>query len=171
MALKSISTREATRSVVVNALIAALYVTLTLLNEPLSFGQFQFRIAEMLVLICFFKPDAIFGVTLGCFIANIYSPLPLDLLFGTMATLISSLLMLIAPRLAIAALFPIVVNAFVVGAELYFVFGSPFWVNVGWVGLGELAVIAAGYVLFIILMRNKKFMHIIGATRRLDVKW
>ena len=57
------------------ALIAALYVVLTMLFEPISFGPVQFRISEMLVVLPFFTPAAIPGVTIGCFFINCGIPI------------------------------------------------------------------------------------------------
>ena len=45
------------RRIVMNAAVAALYVVLTLVSYPLAFEAVQFRIAEMLMLLCFFRKD------------------------------------------------------------------------------------------------------------------
>ena len=175
MFFKKYTPKEAVKSLVINAVIASAYVVLTVLNFNFSYGAIQFRISEMLVLICFFRPDTIIGLTIGCLLANANAaanPMFMyDMLFGTLGTFISCLFMIYMPRLLLAAIMPIVVNAFVVGAELYFVLQQPFWFSVAMVGLGQLVVIAVGYVVFLFLMRNKKFMDIIGATRHREVKW
>lgn len=173
MSKKKLTSREITKSVSVNAIIAALYVVLTVVAYPLSFGAIQFRFAEMLILICFFKPDTVFGLVLGCLLANAFSPelFGWDMLFGTLATLIACIGMIFSPKLLIACIWPVVINAFVIAAELYFVLQANFWLCVLTVGAGELAVIAVGYIIFMFLMRNKGFMRTIGATRKLEVKW
>lgn len=53
------------------ALIAALYVALTMMFAPISFGPVQFRISEALCILPFFTPAAIPGLFLGCLISNL----------------------------------------------------------------------------------------------------
>lgn len=167
------TTTTLTKKICQNGLVAAVYFVLTIATAGFSYGQIQFRIAEMLTLLCFFRPDFIMGVTLGCFLANINSSLgPYDMLIGTSATLISCLLMAYAsPRMAVSALYPIVINAFVVGAELAWLLGLPFWINVAYVGLGEAAVIIVSYFLMLALTRNHGFMTALGPTRHAACKW
>ena len=170
---KGMSDKELTRSIALNGIVAALYVVLVYAAFPLSYGMIQFRIAEMLILLCFFRPNLIFGLTLGCFLANIGSTMPLwDMLFGTLATLISCIGIIYAPRLLVAVFIPVVANALVVGAELTLIFGdAPFWVNAGFVALGEFVVLIVGYAIVMGLMRLKKFYPLIGATKHLEVQW
>ena len=53
------------------AMIAAIYVVLTLLFRPVSFGEIQVRISEALTILPLFTPAAVPGVFAGCLIANI----------------------------------------------------------------------------------------------------
>ncbi len=72
-----------------SAMIAALYVVLTLISAVfgLSSGAIQLRISEALCALAYFTPAAIPGVTVGCLIANlITSANILDIVFGTLAT-------------------------------------------------------------------------------------
>lgn len=73
------------------ALIAALYVALTLIFAPISFGPVQLRIAEALCILPMFTPAAVPGLFLGCLIANfIGGGIILDVIFGSLATLIGA---------------------------------------------------------------------------------
>lgn len=73
------------------AMIAAVYVALSLLFMPISFGPIQCRISEMLTVLPAFLPAAIPGVAIGCLIANILGGAILpDIVFGTFATLIAA---------------------------------------------------------------------------------
>lgn len=77
------------------AMIAAIYVALTLIPviKVISFGPIQCRIAEALNVLTFFTPAAIPGVTIGCLFSNIFGGAHiLDIIFGTMATLIGALI-------------------------------------------------------------------------------
>ncbi|HPV70130.1 MAG TPA: QueT transporter family protein, partial [Bacilli bacterium] len=95
-----------------------------------------------------------------------------DMLFGTLATLISGLLIGYMKQLLIAALIPVVINAFVVGLELHLIMGLPFWLNVGLVGLGEfIAVAILGYLILLFLGKNEKFQEMIGTNQNYRFKW
>ena len=80
------------------SMIAAIYAALTLALAPLSFGEIQIRISEALTLLPILFPSAIWGVTLGCFIANLVGVLYglngigiIDIFFGTAATLLAAM--------------------------------------------------------------------------------
>ena len=163
-----------TRKIAENAIVASLYFVLTIVSAPIAYGQIQFRIAEALMLLCFYRKDFVVGLTVGCFLANLGSTLlPWDLVFGTLATLLSGLaIAFLSPRLILGVLYPALFNGFIVGAELFYILGLPFWINVGYVALGELAVLAVGYVLFLLLSRNKGFMDALRAEpSRRAVRW
>jgi len=160
------------KTITSNAIVAAIYFLLTFFS-PLSFGGTQIRIAEMLVLLCFFRRDFTFGLTIGCFLANLFSPLmPWDLLFGTLGTLLSCLAISFCRHLFIATLFPVVINSFIVAGELSIILNNPFWVNAGLIAAGEfIAVSILGYGLFWLLKSNQNFFKSIGAQRNIDFKW
>ena len=110
------------------ALIAGIYVALCLVLQPLSYGPVQVRVSEALTLLPLFTPDAIWAVTLGCFLSNLFSMSPWDMLFGTLATFLAAVMTwkLRAVRVKglplAACLPPILVNAVVVGAEITYIF-------------------------------------------------
>ena len=75
------------------AAIAALYVVLTVVFAPISFGAIQVRIAEALTILPLFTPAAIPGLFLGCIIGNLWGgAIALDVVFGSLATLIGAVL-------------------------------------------------------------------------------
>ena len=111
------------------ALIAAVYAVLTFLAAAagLAFGQIQFRFSEALCVLAAFTPAAIPGLTIGCFVANLASPLgPVDWICGTGATLLAALAaywLRKVPTGRIPWLIPlpsVVFNALIVGAEIAF---------------------------------------------------
>lgn len=111
-------------------LITALYVTLCMAFQPLSFGAVQVRFAEALALLPVFGPEYITAVVLGCLLSNIlFSVLP-DVIFGTFATLLSCIVTYKLRNkrmwgLALpAAIPPIVFNAFIVGPEIAIFFSN-----------------------------------------------
>ncbi len=102
------------------ALIAALYIVLTLVPpfNALSFGEVQFRLGEALVLLPFLLDEAVPGVVAGCLVANFFSPFGIvDVIIGTGVTLAAALLsrsLRRTRRAWLAAIPPIVLNAAVV---------------------------------------------------------
>ena len=162
------------KSITRNAIVAAIYVVITIATPFMSFGMLQIRIAEAFMLLCFFRRDYIYGLTLGCFIANLFSFMWIDILVGTLATFLACLCIcfLSFKRLAIAALYPVIFNAFIVGAELYFFEVGPFWVCTGFVALGEfIACCVVGYGLFMLIWRRPKFLNLLGANLHLEPSW
>ena len=82
------------RFLTLSAMIAALYVVLTLLSAAfgLSSGVIQVRISEALCALTFFTPAAVPGLAIGCLISNIVTSASLlDVVFGTLATLLGAL--------------------------------------------------------------------------------
>ena len=68
------------------AVIAAIYVVLTIIFAPFSFGEVQVRISEALTILPFFTPAAIPGLFVGCIIANLLGgAIPVDIIFGSIA--------------------------------------------------------------------------------------
>ena len=73
------------------AIIAAVYVVLCIVFQPISYGPVQFRIAEALTIMPLFTPAAIPGLFVGCVLANIIGQgVILDVVFGSIATLIGA---------------------------------------------------------------------------------
>ena len=139
------------RKLVRCGLVAALYVVLCLALQPLSYGAVQVRVAEALCLLPVFGTEYILGVVLGCFLANLLGSTVVDVVFGTLATLLACLVTyklrdIRVKGLAIpASLPPVVFNMIIVGAfEITFFFsdGAPTAMlavfNAVTVGIGEL---------------------------------
>ena len=74
------------------ALIAAIYVVLTVVFAPFSFGEVQVRIAEALTILPVFLPAAVPGLFVGCLLGNMLGGAVLpDIIFGSLATLIGAI--------------------------------------------------------------------------------
>ena len=145
--------RKNTRLMAHSAMIAALYVVLTYLQNILfpdsATMAVQFRASEALCVLAFFTPAAIPGLTLGTLLFNITSAqaLPLDFLLGSLATLLATLAMRGCRNVTLKGyplpglLMPAIFNAFIVGWELTFYIGGGFWLNAALVAAGEVAVL------------------------------
>jgi uncharacterized membrane protein len=147
-------------TLIMNALIAALYAALTIGLAPLSYGPVQVRLSEFLVLLAFYNRRWIPGLVLGCLLANLNSPFGLtDIVVGTTATFIALYLMRFAPNVWIASLFPVVSNGVLIGAELAYLAQIPAEDSLLgvmlYIGLGEfIAVSLIGVFIFHILLKN-----------------
>ena len=162
------------KTITFNAIVAAIYFCLTMISSPISFGPIQVRIAEALVLLCFFNRDYVFGVTIGCLLSNLSSPIPLDIVVGTLATFISCIGVSLFKHLFLSTLVPIVVNGFAIAAELFFLSDTtiPYFGIVGFIAIGEfIAVSVIGYLLFLALRKNSKFFEVINTKQNRDFIW
>lgn len=159
------------KKVVRIAIVASMYVALTLALSWMSYREIQFRFAEILVLLCFFRKDYAIALIIGCLMANFFSPQwAIDVPMGTLATIIAVIGVMFSKRLYIAAIFPVLSNAAIVGLELFIWYESPFWLNFLTVGLGELVVMIVGVIVFTGLRHNQFIMELIKANQNLLVK-
>lgn len=140
------------RAIAISAMIAAVYTAVSLALSLASFGAVQLRVAECLTLLPVLSSLGIYGVTIGCLLTNILGAamgltMPVDILFGTLATLIAAVLTYLLRNLRIknlaipAAIPPVLVNGLVIGLELTWLSGSfqwdVFWTCAGSVTLGQ----------------------------------
>ena len=129
------------------AMIAAIYVVLTMLGASFAFGEVQIRFSEALTILPAITPAGIPGVFLGCLISNILGGAILpDIIFGSIATLIGAVgtYQLRKCHRIIAVLPPILANIVIVPFVLRYAYGIvlpiPFMMLT--VGIGE--VISCG---------------------------
>lgn len=162
-----------TRKVAVGAVVAAIYVALTVAQATIFPGStsmaVQFRASEALTVLSIFSPSVIPGLAVGCFIANLVSvgTLPVDMLFGTAATVgaVLSMYYLRGIRFKgipfLSFLMPAVFNGIIVGLEIeiFFVEGTfhflSFITQALFVALGELGVLFTLGLLLFNVIKNK----------------
>ena len=145
--------RKKTKFLAYGALLAALYVALTYLQNFLipnsTNWAIQFRASEALCVLALFTPAAIPGLTIGCLLFNISSAgaLPLDFLVGSLATALATAGMYLTRKCQLggypllALLLPGIFNGLLVGWELSVYIGGGFWINCLYVAIGETAVL------------------------------
>lgn len=164
------------------ALIAALYITITVAQEMILPGTtsmaVQFRLSEVLTLLCLFTPSGIWGLTVGTLISNITSvgALPVDTIFGTLATLIATLLVYklrdvrVYSLPILSAFMPVLINGIIIGLELeiFLIEGpfhfSSFLLQGGLVALGEFGVCVVLGLPFVKLLEKIKLFEKINRT-------
>lgn len=159
------------------AVCAALYAAVTLLLAPVSYGAVQIRVSELLTVLPVFSPAFSWGLTLGCFLANLASPLGwIDLLFGTAGTLLASLLtrrfrhVTLWNTPVLSLLMPVVCNTVLVGLELGLFTRSAGWmplvVSALTVGLGETVVCLGLGIPFYWLCRRTRLAGILEKDQK-----
>ena len=146
------------------AMIAAIYVVLTYVFAPFSFGEVQVRIAEALTILPVFTPAAIPGLFVGCLIGNILGGAILpDIIFGSLATLIGAFFtyQLRDKNKFLAPLPPIAANTIVVPFVLRYGYGValpiPFMMLT--VGVGE--VLSCGVLGMVLYFALRKYKNIV----------
>ena len=172
--MKNLTVRKLARC----AVVAAIYVVLCMALQPLSYGAVQVRVAEALCLLPVFGAEYIAGVVLGCFLANLLGSTIVDVIFGTLATLLACLVTYQLAKVRVkglaipASLPPVVFNAVIIGIEIAVMFpdptsSAPLWLacitNGISVGVGELISCTVLGVLLV------KFIESNAALRKIFV--
>lgn len=165
--------RIKTRYTVQSAVIAALYVVLTYLQNfiiPESTSlAIQFRLSEALCVLAFFTPAAIPGLSIGCLLFNITNAqaLPLDFLAGTLATALGTAFMWKSRSFTLKGLplfgllMPGLWNALIVGWELSIYIGGGFLLNAACVAIGEIAVLLTAGATLYCAIRSRKLERLL----------
>lgn len=144
------------------AMIAAIYVVLVFIFQPISISYIQVRIAEALTILPFFSPAAIPGVTIGCLLGNLLSGCDvLDIVFGSLATLIGALGSYgLRKHKFLVPIPPILANTIIVPWVLRFAYGEslsiPFMMLT--VGIGE--VLSCGVLGLVLLFSLSRYKYI-----------
>ena len=158
------------------AMIAAVYAAATYLSSVfgLAYGNIQFRFSEALTILSVFTPAAVPGLTIGCVIGNLTSPMGIwDILFGSAATLFAAVTARKLRNITVkgfpllSLLMPVIFNALIVGTEITFLLIESeatlplFLISALEVGAGELAVcLAGGIPLFFAVKKSGLFSKI-----------
>ena len=157
---------KTTKSIVRVSVIAALYAGLTLVLAPISYGAIQVRVSEALTILPLFCWEAVPGLAIGCFLANI--PMgPWDMLIGTLATLLAAISTRLVKKIWFGVILPVIFNAFLVPIIFLTIpdITTAYIINVLTVGLGELiAVLGAGIPLYFGLKKTQKHFPALFGT-------
>ncbi|WP_164214417.1 QueT transporter family protein [Virgibacillus sp. YIM 98842] len=158
------------RVLVVNGVLAALYIAVSAVIQPFGFTNVQFRIPEMFNHLVVFNKKLFFGVVLGVFLTNLFfSPLGLyDLVFGVAHSAISLLIIIQIAKYIKNAWVLLILNTlvftftmFIIAFELYLALGLPFLFTWLTTAAGEFVVLAAGIPIMYALNKQLKFDKLI----------
>lgn len=149
------------KNIAIYGIIIATYTAISLLLGSFSFGMAQIRIAELLLILCLYSKKFIIPVTLGCFVTNLIgiinglNPLVIDLIIGTLATLLSGYFVYYFRNIKtfnkpiISLVIPVLINGVMIGIELAFYFPINILLLICYVALGEfISVTILGLLLY-----------------------
>ena len=156
--------RFSPKSIAISGIIAALYAVMAYFSSVfgIAYGPIQCRFSEALCVLPFLTPAAVPGLFLGCLVSNLLSPYgALDIVFGSIATLLAAIWTGRVHRKWLAPLPPVVCNAIIIGAVVTVqqvpmdLFWGTFAYNALTIGLGEaLACYVLGGLLLKVLSGN-----------------
>lgn len=113
--------RFTVRQIAIAGIIAAIYTVLSLFASVfgLTYGPIQCRFSEALTVLPFFLPEAIPGLFIGCLVTNLMSTVgPLDIILGSLATLLAAIWTSKMPNKWLAPLPPVICNGIIIGAMI-----------------------------------------------------
>ena len=146
------------------AMIAAIYVVLTVLGASLAFGEVQIRFAEALTILPVFTPAAIPGLFIGCLLGNILGgAIVPDIIFGSLATLIGAFFTwkLRNKSKYLAPVPPVIANIIVVPFVLKYGYQVPLPIPFMMLTVGVGEVISAGVLGLIVYEALSKYKGMI----------
>ncbi len=162
--------RKVLSEIATGAIIAALYASITVLFAPISYYPIQIRVSEALTLLPYIFPSAIWGLFIGCLIANIFGGLGVyDIFIGSILTLIAAYLTRLTSRIKkpyLAPIPPIFINGFGVSAYLVYLLRilpeknilhlSPYFTTAIFIMIGEtIATYVIGLPVLLLITRKK----------------
>lgn len=153
------------KTLVINALIAALYFVVTIFVAPFGFSVVQFRISELFNHLIVYNKKYFIGIVVGVFLANlIASPMKTDIVFGVAHTIISLVIVMYIGKFIKNKLYLMFINAFVFSFNMFIIaFMLKYFGDLGeevfytlWAMLGAEELITMLIAIPVILFLNKQ---------------
>ncbi|MCJ7841986.1 QueT transporter family protein [Lederbergia sp. NSJ-179] len=160
-----------TKTLVINGILAALYIVVTLLIKPIAFSSIQFRLSEMFNHLVVFNKKYIFGIVVGVFLANLFfTDLGLyDLLFGVGQSIIALSITIFSSNFIKNIWMRMIFNTiifsftmFLIAIELNLALGYPFWITWLSVAMSEFIVMMIGAPLIMALNKRINFNKLVS---------
>jgi len=124
------------------AMITGIYIVITYLLAPVSFGPLQFRLAEALTVLPILYPEAVPALFLAVMLSNIIGGLGLvDIIGGSLVTLLAAAVTYKFRHSIIAYLSPIIFNGLLVSLYLALLFELPYWLTAVQITISQAVVI------------------------------
>ena len=152
--------------VAITALVGSIYTILTVILGEFGYSWVQVRISEALTPLPFLMHfPAVAGLTIGCIMANLFSPVGLpDMIFGPLLTFCAAILSwkVNFGKKLVACIYPVLINAFGVSAYVSSFYGVPYTMSVVTIAVGEfIAAVFVGYPLLTAI--EKKVIGLMNA--------
>jgi len=158
------------RTLVINGLLAALYIAVSALIQPFGFTNIQFRVSELFNHLIVFNKKYFIGIVLGVFIANLFmSPLGIyDLVFGVGMTAVSLLVSMAVGKVVKNIWVHMSLNTLIFSFNMFFIAWElnlalqlPFFLS--WItsAIGEFVVMAIGMPIVYFLHKRIRFDKLI----------
>ena len=161
-----------TKTLVINSIVAALYIAISMLIAPFGFTHIQFRISEMFNHLVVFNKMYIFGIVIGVFITNLFSPLGvIDLVFGVGQSIIALSITIFSARFIKGIWKRMIFNTlvfsftmFIIAIEIDIVSELPVPFFLTWltVAIGEFVVMIIGAPLMVALNKRINFEKLVS---------
>jgi uncharacterized membrane protein len=159
------------RTIAVNGVLAALYIAVSMLIQPFGLGytNIQFRVPEMFNQLVVFNKKYFYGIVLGVFITNLFSPLgAYDLVFGVGQSIIALLISIFSTRFIKGIWARMIFNSivftftmFLIAWELNLAFHLPFLLTWLTTAIGEFVVMIVGAPVMYYLNKRINFKELI----------
>ncbi len=153
------------------AIIAALYVVLTLFANALGLANYaiQVRFSEALTILPYFTPAAIPGLFVGCILSNILTGcVPLDIVAGSLATLLGAIFTYKLRKWKyLTPLPPIIFNMLIIPPVLSYIyhFEGTLYYFIITVGFGEIISCGVLGIMLLLLLEKYKSVLFPGYTK------
>ena len=156
--MQRIKIKDLSLRVVMMSMVASLYASMTVALGSFGYSWIQVRLSESLTPLPFLLGlPSVAGLTLGCIIANMFSPVGLpDIIFGPMLTLLAALLSwkFSFGRKTIACIYPVLINSVGVSAYVASFYNVPYVLSLLSIAFGEfVAAVLIGYPLLRVMER------------------
>lgn len=156
--MQRIKIKDSSLRVVMMSVVASLYASMTVALGSFGYSWIQIRLSESLTPLPFLLGlPSVAGLTLGCIIANMFSPVGLpDIIFGPMLTLLAALLSwkFSFGRKTIACIYPVLINSVGVSAYIASFYDVPYVLSLLSIALGEfVSAVLIGYPLLRVIER------------------
>jgi uncharacterized membrane protein len=154
------------KEIVVNGIVAALYIAVSALIQPFGFTQVQFRVSEMFNHLIVFNKKYLYGIILGVFLTNLFfSPMKAyDLIFGVGQSLIALFITIMCAKFIKGLWARMIVNTvvftftmFLIALELHLAFDLPFMFTWLTTAAGEFVVMAVGMPVMYFVNKRVRF--------------
>ncbi len=157
------------KTMATSGIIAALYIAVSLLVAPFGFTNVQFRVSEMFNHLVVFNKKFIFGIVLGVFVTNLFSPLGMyDLVFGVGQSILALTITIISAKFIKSIFNRMIFNTvvftftmFIIAFELNLALELPFFFTWLTVAVGEFIVMAIGIPIMTALNKRVDFEKLI----------